>query len=156
MLLTGNPTLVDKACQLLLCLCQDNVQTARKLYQTGVFYFTLMYAGSNVASIFQLVKATHTLQTFQGHEQMARDMPLSSRSILGTLLPEALLYMLENCSAEQFAEAFVGEHDTPGVIWNSDMRDHLIQEVAYHTADFRWCGPNNNNSFAPASRPPPK
>ena len=38
---------------------------------------------------------------------------------IGTLLPEALLYMLENCSAEQFAEAFVGEHDTPGVIWNT-------------------------------------
>lgn len=137
-LLTGNPTLVDKACQLLLHICQDNPETARKLYQTGCFYFMLMYAGSNVVEIFKLVKETHVQQTFQGHEQMARDMPLSSRSILGTLLPEALLYMLENSTAEQFAEAFVGEHDTPEVIWNSDMREHLMREVACHTSDFRW------------------
>jgi DnaJ family protein C protein 13 len=137
-ILTGQPVLVDKATELVSCICRDNPDTARKLYRTGIFYFLLMYAGSNVINVLRLIKEMHTLQTFQGHEQMARDLPLSSRSILGSLFPEALLYRLVNSTVEEFSEAFLGEYDTPEVIWSFEMRQHLMQEVACHTADFRW------------------
>ena len=45
-----------------------------------------------------------------------------SRSILGPLLPEAMIHYLENYGAEKFAEIFLGEFDTPEAIWNSEMR----------------------------------
>ena len=35
-------------------------------------------------------------------------------------------------------DAFLGEYDTPEVIWSREMRDHLMREVAYHTSEFRW------------------
>lgn len=44
------------------------------------------------------------------------------RSILGQILPEAMVCHLENYGAEKFAESFLGEFDTPEVIWNNDMR----------------------------------
>lgn len=44
------------------------------------------------------------------------------RSILGQLLPEAMVCYLENHGAEKFAQIFLGEWDTPEAIWNSEMR----------------------------------
>ena len=39
-----------------------------------------------------------------------------NQSILGQLLPEAMVCYLENYGAENFAEKFLGEFDTPEVI----------------------------------------
>lgn len=44
------------------------------------------------------------------------------RSILGQLLPEAMVCYLHNHGAEKFAQIFLGEYDTPEAIWNSEMR----------------------------------
>lgn len=44
------------------------------------------------------------------------------RSVLGHMLPEAMVCYLENYSAEKFAEIFLGEFDTPEAIWNTEMR----------------------------------
>lgn len=44
------------------------------------------------------------------------------RSILGQLLPEAMVSYLENHGAEKFAQIFLGDYDTPEAIWNADMR----------------------------------
>jgi len=44
------------------------------------------------------------------------------RSVLGHLLPEAMVCYLENYDAEKFAEIFLGEFDTPEAIWNREMR----------------------------------
>lgn len=44
------------------------------------------------------------------------------RSILGQLLPEAMVCYLENHGADKFAQIFLGEWDTPEAIWNSEMR----------------------------------
>lgn len=44
------------------------------------------------------------------------------RSILGHILPEAMVCYLENYDAEKFAEIFLGEFDTPEAIWSSEMR----------------------------------
>ncbi|KAG8290158.1 DnaJ sub C member 13 [Homalodisca vitripennis] len=58
------------------------------------------------------------------------------RSVLGQLLPEAMVYYLENHGAEKFAQIFLGEYDTPEAIWNSEMRRLLIEKIALHLADF--------------------
>jgi hypothetical protein len=44
------------------------------------------------------------------------------RSVLGPLLPEAMVNYLENHGAEKFAQIFLGEFDTPEAIWNAEMR----------------------------------
>lgn len=58
------------------------------------------------------------------------------KSVLGPLLPEAMLSYLENHGPEKFAQIFLGEFDTPEVIWNREMRLLLIQKLAMHVADF--------------------
>ena len=45
-----------------------------------------------------------------------------NRSVLGHILPEAMVCYLENYSADKFAEIFLGEFDTPEAIWNREMR----------------------------------
>ena len=44
------------------------------------------------------------------------------RSILGQLLPEAMVCFLENHGPVKFSETFLGEFDNPEAIWNSEMR----------------------------------
>lgn len=76
------------------------------------------------------------------------------RSILGQLLPEAMVCFLENhgephplshthaiycvviVGADKFCETFLGEFDTPEAIWSSEMRQLMIQRIASHIADF--------------------
>ncbi|VDO86715.1 unnamed protein product [Schistosoma curassoni] len=47
---------------------------------------------------------------------------LTSRSILGNMLPDAMIAYLENHPPEKFAEIFLGDFDSPEAIWNSEMR----------------------------------
>ena len=58
------------------------------------------------------------------------------RSILGQVLPDAMVSYLENHGAEKFAQIFLGDFDTPEAIWNAEMRRMLIEKVAAHIADF--------------------
>ena len=44
------------------------------------------------------------------------------RSVLGHILPEAMVCYLENYSSDKFAQIFLGEFDTPEAIWNTEMR----------------------------------
>nr|XP_024215378.1 dnaJ homolog subfamily C member 13 [Halyomorpha halys] len=133
LLLTFDPIIVEKVATLLCHIAQDNAQTP-KLYMTGVFYFILMYNGSNVLPIAKFLQMTHAKQAFRGDE--TQSMELMQRSILGQLLPEAMVNYLENYGAEKFAQIFLGEYDSPEVIWNSEMRGMLIQKIAAHIADF--------------------
>ena len=52
---------------------------------------------------------------------------IMQRSILGHILPEAMVHYLENHSAEKFAETFLGEFDTPEAIWSAEMRSVYIE-----------------------------
>ena len=47
---------------------------------------------------------------------------LMFRSILGHIIPEAMVCYLENYSSDKFAQIFLGEFDTPESIWNAEMR----------------------------------
>lgn len=52
----------------------------------------------------------------------AKGQDLVQRSVLGPVLPEAMVCYLENYEAERFSEIFLGEFDTPEAIWSSEMR----------------------------------
>ncbi|KAL7718093.1 J domain-containing protein [Entamoeba marina] len=60
----------------------------------------------------------------------------SKMSILNTLLPEAMIMAINDCSPIVFAEQFLSEVDTPQMIWNTQMRQYLIEQITIHLADF--------------------
>ncbi|KPJ10468.1 DnaJ-like subfamily C member 13 [Papilio machaon] len=132
LLLTFDPILVEKVATLLYEVMQDNPEIS-KLYLTGVFYFMLLYTGSNLLPIARFLRLTHMKQAFRA-DQSSSD--IMQRSILGQLLPEAMVCYLENHGAEKFAQTFLGEWDTPEAIWNSEMRRMLIMKVSAHIGEF--------------------
>lgn len=133
LLLTFDPILIEKVATLLCEIAADNPAVA-KFYLTGVFFFILMYTGSNVVPVARFLQMAHTKQAFRSETLQSGE--LMQRSILGPLLPDAMVYYLENHGAEKFAQIFLGEFDTPEAIWNADMRRLLIEKIAYHIADF--------------------
>lgn len=58
------------------------------------------------------------------------------RSILGPILPEAMIWYLENYGEEKFAAIYLGEFETPEAIWSSEMRRLMIEKIALHLSDF--------------------
>jgi len=132
LLLTFDPTLVEKLVTLLNALAQDN-PLLTQLYMSGVFYFILMYTGSNILPIGHFLKYTHLAQAFRSDEQQSGDKKdIYSRSILGHLLPEAMICYLENHGAEKFSQMFLGEFDQPETIWSNEMRRLMIEKIAVH------------------------
>ncbi|XP_035914542.1 dnaJ homolog subfamily C member 13 isoform X2 [Anopheles stephensi] len=132
--LTHDPGLLERVATLLCQIMEDNPEMS-KVYLTGVFYFMLMYTGSNILPIARFLKMTHMKQAFRSEDGNSQS-GIMHRSILGQLLPEAMICFLENHSAEKFAETFLGEFDTPEVIWSSEMRRMLIEKISAHIADF--------------------
>ncbi|CAB3251111.1 unnamed protein product [Arctia plantaginis] len=132
LLLTFDPILVEKVATLLYEVMQDNPEIS-KLYLTGVFYFMLLYTGSNLLPIARFLRLTHMKQAFRADTSSSDIM---QRSILGQLLPEAMVCYLENHGADKFAQIFLGEWDTPEAIWNSEMRRMLIMKVSAHIGEF--------------------
>uniref|UniRef100_A0A182SBZ2 Uncharacterized protein n=1 Tax=Anopheles maculatus TaxID=74869 RepID=A0A182SBZ2_9DIPT len=132
--LTHDPGLLERVATLLCQIMEDNPEMS-KVYLTGVFYFMLMYTGSNILPIARFLKMTHMKQAFRSEDGNTQS-GIMHRSILGQLLPEAMICFLENHSAEKFAETFLGEFDTPEVIWSSEMRRMLIEKISAHIADF--------------------
>eukprot|EP00727_Mastigamoeba_balamuthi_P010951 m51a1_g6479 hypothetical protein (2880) ;mRNA; r:107787-117893 len=133
-LLTFHPVLVEKTAALLTVVLEDNAAAMPKLYLTGVFYFACMYGGSNVISTVNFLKATHLQQHFGEDEAVQGEMP--RRSILGALLPSAMLYHMERHALEEFAQVLLGNYDTPESIWNSDMRAFMVDKIAAHVGNF--------------------
>lgn len=43
--------------------------------------------------------------------------------------------ILNKCKQIVF-EVFLGEFDNPEIIWNTEMRRHLIERIALHVSDF--------------------
>ncbi|XP_031784415.1 dnaJ homolog subfamily C member 13 isoform X2 [Nasonia vitripennis] len=133
LLLTFDPVLVERVSMLLCEIMRDNPEIS-KVYLTGVFYFILMYTGSNVLPVARFLQLTHTKQAFRGDDNTPSD--IMQKSILGQLLPDAMISYLENHGAEKFAQIFLGDFDTPEAIWNAEMRRMLIEKIAAHIADF--------------------
>uniref|UniRef100_A0A183AFC2 GYF_2 domain-containing protein n=1 Tax=Echinostoma caproni TaxID=27848 RepID=A0A183AFC2_9TREM len=123
LLLTFDPPLVERVVSLLHVLLDQNPCLPR-LYLTGVFFFILMYTGSNVLPIARFLKDVHLLQAFRMDDaHLLSSTDLTSRSILGNMLPDAMIAYLENHPPEKFAEIFLGNFDSPEAIWNAEMRN---------------------------------
>ncbi|XP_054167917.1 dnaJ homolog subfamily C member 13-like [Oppia nitens] len=133
LLLTFDPTIVERVATLLALVMQDNPGLPR-LYQTGLFYFILMYTGSNLLPIGRLLSISHGNQAFRSEDNS--NLSILQRSVLGQLLPEAMICYLENYGPEKFAQTFLGEFDTPEAIWSTEMRRLMIEKIASHIADF--------------------
>uniref|UniRef100_A0A8C7VID9 J domain-containing protein n=1 Tax=Oncorhynchus mykiss TaxID=8022 RepID=A0A8C7VID9_ONCMY len=133
LLLTFDPILVEKVANVLYLVMQDNPNLQR-LYLTGIFFFIMMYTGSNVLPVARFLKYCHLKQAFKSEEAKGTD--IVQRSVLGPVMPEAMVCYLENYEAERFSEIFLGEFDTPEAIWSSEMRRMMIEKIATHLADF--------------------
>lgn len=95
------------------------------------------YTGSNFLKVARLLHLTHLKQSFRSHEEsITIDATLQRRSYLGCLLPEAMLCILENYGPEEFTKNFLGNFETPEVIWKYDMRKYLIEQIKKHLNDF--------------------
>ncbi|XVF34775.1 hypothetical protein REPUB_Repub18cG0087800 [Reevesia pubescens] len=138
-MLSGEPSIVEAAAALLKAIVTRNPKAMMRLYSTGAFYFALAYPGSNLLSIARLFSVTHVHQAFHGGEEAAvsSSLPLAKRSVLGGLLPESLLYVLERSGPLAFAAAMVSDSDTPEIVWTHKMRaENLIRQVLQHLGDF--------------------
>mgnify|MGYP006989424711 CR=1 FL=1 len=67
LLLTFDPVIVEKVAILLYLVMKDNSQITT-IYLTGVFYFILMYNGSNVLPIARFLKLTHMVQAVKNDD----------------------------------------------------------------------------------------
>ncbi len=138
-ILCNDPDVVDQAADLLFRLTEYNEEATSKLYLTGVYFFMACYTGSNFLALAKLIHSTHLKQHFRsGYAAAAENDELSTRdrSVLGTLLPEGILNILVNYGIERFNETFVGYSDNPEVIWDLEMRKHLIEMIRQHLGDF--------------------
>lgn len=127
-LLTFDPNLVEHASNLLHMIIEDSIHVLPKLYLTGLFYFSLMYPGSNVVPVARLLKLTHKRQHYLEAE--------AKKSILGPVLPEAMVCFMSNYEPDKFSEIFLGNFDTPETIWDNEMRRRLIEKVSMHLGTF--------------------
>ena len=71
-----------------------------------------------------------------GREALQPDAPLSRRSVLGGIVPESMLCVLDHYGADKFAQTFIGNFDNPEVIWRYDMRAHMVEMLNQHVAGF--------------------
>ncbi len=69
-------------------------------------------------------------------DPQAKGLDVVQRSVLGSMLPEAMVCYLENYEAERFSEIFLGEFDTPEAIWSCEMRS--ADRSSLYTALRRW------------------
>lgn len=135
LLLTFDPVIVVRVATLVSEVMQDNPALPR-LYLTGLFYFILMYTGSNLLPIGSLLAMSHANQAFRSDEKNSKKSSILQRSILSLLLPDAMICYLENYGSEKFAQIFLGEFDTPEAIWSGEMRRLMMEKIAGHISDF--------------------
>jgi len=139
LLVTFDPVIVERVSTLMLSVIEENPMISQ-LYRSGLFFFILMYSGSNLIPIGRLLHSTHLAQAYRIEETSTTKM----KSFLTYLLPEAMVCYLENHGPDKFAQIFLGEFDTPEAIWNGEMRRNMIEKIACHVADFT-CRLKSNN-----------
>lgn len=131
--LTLDNVLVNKTAALLALLLQDNLAALPKLYLTGVYYFLLLYSGSDFLQISKFLKETHLAQNFL---DLKGSSSLEHLSILGPLLPPAMVHLLDRRGYDEFSHVFLGKYDTPEAIWDGELRKHLCDQLSVHLGNF--------------------
>lgn len=103
----------------------------RLILRPGVAYFSCP-ASACLPSIL-ILQAFHLAASTAAGAASA-GLPLAQRSILGGLLPESLLHMLEAYGPDQFAAALTGDSDSPELIWTHRMRSQrLVPQMLVRT-----------------------
>lgn len=154
-LLCNDHRVVGQASEVLHKLMMHNEEAIAKFYLTGIFFFICCYTGSNFKPLAKLLNDTHLKQHFRSGFAAAAnesELPMKDRSVLGHMLPEGVLFMLVNYGADRFTEVFVGNFDTPEVIWSFEMRKHLIEMIRQHLGDFPkrlWQNTTTQYEFCP-------
>ena len=137
LMLSNDGRVVEIASDLLKSLVEYNIHANSKLYLTGTFFFACRYAGNNFLPLANLFEVTHLQQSFHDSAaSVARDLPLGIKSVLGNILPTAVITILVNYGPERFATVFTGDFDTPEVIWNAAHRHHVVEMIDQHIGDF--------------------
>ena len=106
LLLTFDPTLVERVAQLLHFVLEDNARMPT-LYLTGCFFFILMYMGNNLLPIGRFLAITHNKQAYRSEDNEGSE--IKRQSLLSQMLPEAMVAYLENHGPEKFAQIFLGK-----------------------------------------------
>lgn len=132
LLLTFDPSVCGRVHTLLYTLMEDNPLIGR-FFLTGVFFFALLYPGTDVLPLARLLYLTSNRQSFQSSQFRSEKL---RRSVLAPLLPPGMICHLTNHGPEKFAEVLLGEYETPEIIWGAQMRRHLAGTIAAHIADF--------------------
>ncbi|ORC90853.1 endosomal trafficking protein RME-8 [Trypanosoma theileri] len=131
LLLTFDPSICSRVHSLLYVIMEDNPLISR-FFLTGVFFFSLMYTGSDVLPMCRLLYLSHSRQAFQ----FQHENDIIRNSFLSTLLPPALVCYLANHGPESFADVLLGEYETPEAIWGREMRRSLVETISRHISDF--------------------
>ncbi|KAH9580066.1 DnaJ domain [Trypanosoma melophagium] len=131
LLLTFDPSICSRVHSLLYVIMEDNPLLSR-FFLTGVFFFALMYTGSDILPMCRLLYLSHSRQGFQ----FQHENDIIRRSFLSVLLPPALVCYLSNHGPESFADVLLGEYETPEAIWGGEMRRSLVETISRHISDF--------------------
>eukprot|EP01134_Creolimax_fragrantissima_P008258 CFRG8258T1 len=131
--LTFEPIIVERTAALLSTIVVDN-PIMPQLYTTGCFLFCLMYTGSNILPIARLLHVTHNQQATTRGDHGGN--PIVEASVLAPLLPAAMILYLDKYGPVKFSEIFLGDNDTPEVIWNRNMRRTLINRISLHLSEY--------------------
>jgi hypothetical protein len=103
LLLSNDSKVVESAAELLRGLVECNLTANNKLYLTGVFYFACRFTGNNFSALAWLFHVTHLKQSFHDSAaSVAREVSVPIRSILGNLLPAAMITSLHNYGPDRY------------------------------------------------------
>jgi hypothetical protein len=109
--------------QLLKNLIMFNDDLIPDLYRMGLFHFLFLYQGQSVEEMVQILQYVHRQQV--------------ETSILDGILPDQLIYRLDNSHVNEFCMVYNSESIcTPYVIWDKSMRQHLRQVILSHVSPF--------------------
>ena len=134
--LCQDPHIVSGVATLLRIVLEYNGEALPTFFRTGAFFFAMMYTGNNFLEVARLLQVAHLKQAFHSADEVATGQRLAGRSFLGGLLPEALLYVLEQGGYEAFASTFVQDSVNPEVVWTNKMRsDRLVAQLRAHVGD---------------------
>lgn len=132
LLLSFDPSVCSRV-HLLLCDLMDSNPVVSRLYCTGAFFFALLYNGSDVLPLLSFIRQTHLHQSYKYLETSHK---MVQSSILAPLLPPSMVCALQNHEPQEYARIFLGENETPEVVWSSAMRSFMMSKIAVHVAEF--------------------
>lgn len=137
LLLCNDRHVVNAATEIIQQLVEYNPHACNKLYLTGIFFFACRYTGNDFLTIANLLHVSHLHQGYHdAGASVSRELPVHERSILGTMLPPALVNILHKHGPARFTTVFTGTFDTPEVIWHPQYRKHVVEMINTHIGDF--------------------